>query len=448
MMSFIKQVKEWLWGTADKALSTPHRLLRNVARVLARVIDDIARGDLQLYAMSLVYTTLLSIVPVLAVAFSVLKGFGVHNQLEPALLQFLEPLGEKGVELASRIIEFVDNINVGVLGTLGLGLLVYTVISLMHKIEHSLNAIWHVGDARSFARRFSDYLSVLLVGPVLVFSALGLTGTITNSTAMRWLAAHEPAHTIITAAGQLIPYLLIVIAFAFIYIIVPNTKVRVSAALVGAAIAGVLWELVGTGFAMFIASSTKYTAIYSSFAIVLIAMIWLYLAWLILLIGSSVAFYHQYPERLNPAYGQALSPRALETSTLALMVAVGIAHRRATEDVGTVALSERLNIRLEQTEDLLRRLVDAGLVARADDATDRYLPAVDPEQVTVTDILAAVRSSGDEAPVSLEDPALREADAVMTEIERAAAERLAGKSWRDLIAAADSPPQQDISVVN
>jgi membrane protein len=434
----IERINDWLWGTAGEALAAPQRLLRNAARVLARVIDDITRGELQLYAMSLVYTTLLSIVPVLAVSFSVLKGFGVHNQLEPVLLQFLAPLGEKGAELADRIIGFVDNIKVGVLGALGLGLLLYTVISLLQKIEHSLNAIWHVSNARGFVRRFSDYLSVLLVGPVLMFSALGLTGAVMNSTAMQWLAAHEPAHTIISAAGQLIPYLLVVLAFAFIYKIVPNTKVRASSALVGAAVAGALWEAVGSGFAMFIASSTKYTAIYSSFAIVLLTMIWLYLAWLILLIGASIAFYHQYPARLNPAYGRPLAPRAMETAALALMAALGAAHRRQGEDATAQGLGQRLDLRPEQTEDLLQRLADAGLIAAAGDDADHYLPAVDPGMVTVRDILAAVRGGDEGLPTGDSDPARREADALMTEIDRVVAERLSGMSWRELVSAAES----------
>ncbi len=149
-----------IWDVDPAALPAwaggPMRLVH----ILYAVVRDLGDGMLRLRAMSLVYTTLLSLVPLLAISFSVLKGFGVHNQIEPMLLNFLAPLGEKGVEITEYIITFVERIKVGVLGAVGLGLLVYTVVSLMQKIERSFNDTWHVTRHRSLAQRFSGYLSV------------------------------------------------------------------------------------------------------------------------------------------------------------------------------------------------------------------------------------------------------------------------------------------------
>ncbi|HFC53817.1 MAG TPA: ribonuclease BN, partial [Gammaproteobacteria bacterium] len=117
------------------------------------LVRDLARGQLSLRAASLSYTTLLSLVPLLAVSFSVLQAFGVYNQLEPLLLQFLEPLGPKGAEIGERIVSFVSNMRVGVLGSVGLAMLFYTVISLVNKIERSFNHIWRVKENRTFGRR-------------------------------------------------------------------------------------------------------------------------------------------------------------------------------------------------------------------------------------------------------------------------------------------------------
>ena len=139
--------------------------------------------------MGLVYTTLLSIVPLLALSFSVLKAFGVYNQIQPMLLNFLLPLGEKGEEIAQSIVQFIEKTNVGVLGTVGLVLLVYTSISLMQKIEESLNYIWHIPRPRPIGERLSRYLSLLMVGPILVFSALGITATVLNIEMVRDLLA-------------------------------------------------------------------------------------------------------------------------------------------------------------------------------------------------------------------------------------------------------------------
>lgn len=127
-----------------------------LGRLIYALVRDLTQGYLSLQAMSLVYTTILALVPLLAVTFSVLKGFGVHNQLEPLLLKVLAPLGEGGVEITTQIIGFVDNMRVGVLGSVGLALLIYTVISLVQKIEQVFNFTWRVSTQRSFSQRFSN----------------------------------------------------------------------------------------------------------------------------------------------------------------------------------------------------------------------------------------------------------------------------------------------------
>src|SRR5690606_8857192 len=144
-------------------------------------LRDVGRGDLTRRAMSLVYTTLLSVVPLIALSFSVLKGLGYHRELEPMLYSFLEPLGERGYQLTAQIMEFVDNVRSGVLGSLGLLFLLYTVISMVQKVEESFNFVWRVDQPRSFGRRFSEYLSVMVVGPALIVAALGLIAALGNT---------------------------------------------------------------------------------------------------------------------------------------------------------------------------------------------------------------------------------------------------------------------------
>jgi Virulence factor BrkB len=158
--------------------------------------------------MSLVFTTLLSIVPLLAVSFSVLKAFGVHNQLEPLLLNFLQPLGAQGRHITDQIIGFVDNIQVGVLGALGIALLFYTAISLIQKAENAFNYIWHVKGAGTLADQFSRYFSVIMIVPVLVFAALGVTASLTSTAIVRAIVA------------------IVIGAFTFVYFFIPNTRVR------------------------------------------------------------------------------------------------------------------------------------------------------------------------------------------------------------------------------
>ena len=253
-------------------------------RVAVAVALDVLQGQLTLRAMSLVYTTLLSLVPLLAISFSVLKGFGVHNKIEPFLLGALEPLGEKGAEITDTVIEFVNNVQVGLLGFVGFLLLFYTVISLLQKVERALNFIWHVPKERGIPQKVRDYLSVVVIGPVLVIGAMGVLAALMSSKVVSSLTAIGPLGYLLEQAGRLSSIAVIVATFAFIYSFLPNTKVRLRAAATGGLVAGVMWIVTGWGFASFIVNATNYTVIYSAFAALVLFMIWLYLLWLIVLV--------------------------------------------------------------------------------------------------------------------------------------------------------------------
>ncbi|MEE9581265.1 MAG: YhjD/YihY/BrkB family envelope integrity protein, partial [Nitrosomonadaceae bacterium] len=222
----LNRLKKIIWE--EQAGSQPpwktHGL--RIIRTILILVQDLIYGQLTLRSMSLVYTTLLSIVPLLALSFSVLKAFGAHNQIQPMLLKFLEPLGEKGQEIASNIVQFIENMNVGVLGAVGLVMLLYTAISLMQKIEHSLNYIWHIPSPRRIGERVVRYLSVLMVGPILVFSAIGITATVMSHEAMRGMMTIGVLDETVKVLSRLMPYLLVISFFTFVYMFIPNTRVR------------------------------------------------------------------------------------------------------------------------------------------------------------------------------------------------------------------------------
>lgn len=417
------------------------RLVRTVL-ILGR---DLAFGQLTLRAMSLVYTTLLSIVPLLALSFSVLKAFGVTNQIRPMLLNLLEPLGEKGVEVAQRITGFIENMNVGVLGAVGLVLLLYTSISLIQKIEESLNYIWHAPRPRPLGERFTRYLTVLMVGPILVFSALGVTATVMNIEVVRGLMAVDVLGQLVQALSRLVPYLLIIAAFTFIYLFMPNTRVRLWPALVGGIVGGIAWQTAGWVFAVFIAGSNNYAAIYASFAILILFMIWLYLSWLVLLFGASVAFYVQHPEYLYLRGGEPrLSNRMRERLALSTMELVA---RRFIH--GDAAPSQQDFTRhLQVPGHVLMVVLDAlerrGLVVASAEEPCTYLPARDPGRIPVADVLETVRAAGEDgflSPAVVPTPTV--VDGLVAQLQQAATASLAGMTLRDLVVqgdAAGEPP--------
>lgn len=417
------RVERLLWGGQPGSESRLVRNARLPGRFVYALSRDLAEGQLTLRAMSLVYTTLLSLVPLLAFSFSLLKGFGVHRQIEPLLYEFLQPLGEKGAELTDQIIGFVDNVRGDVLGSIGFALLIFTVITMIQKVEDTFNYIWQVQKSRSLARRFSDYLSVLLVGPVLMVTAMGLLATVSSSTIMVELAKVEPFGSMLAFLSGLAPFGLVVLVFTFVYAFVPNTRVRIGAALVGAMLAGAVWTIGGSLFAAVIVGSTRYAAIYSSFAILIVALIWLYLSWLVLLIGAQVSFYVQNPRRLRHGRNQLkLSITQTERLALGIMQQVAVGFRRG-ERPGFAELARLLDFPARSLEEVTSRLEQGGYLALTDDGD--FVPGRDPETIPLADVLAAVRG-----------PQQQDRDAMIAgllgEIRAAEAERLGGRTVADL----------------
>lgn len=428
----------WVWDPLPADAGWWRRQAVNLARIAVCVGNDLKSGALSLRAMGLVFTTLLSLVPLIAVSFSVLKGFGVHNQIEPALLQLLAPLGERADEIAARVVGFVDNIKVGVLGTVGVALLLYTAVSLIQKIEEAFNYTWNVRRRRTLVRRFSDYLSVMVIGPLLVFLAIGITATLSSAGAVQALMEVEPFGRLLRLATRLAPYLLVIVAFTFIYVLIPNTRVRMRHAIYGGAVAGILWETVGRLFTAFIATSTNFTAIYSSFAILLLFMIWLYLSWLILLLGSSIAFYRQHPEYLLGGGREAvrLSHAQDERLALAVMFAVVRAWYECGEPPDREALARSLAAPVHPVDRALDALQAAGLLVSGGIDGSGYLPARPPERMSVKQALDAVREHGRRTTV-LPDETGADAE-VMRKMEQALDDVFDKLSIADALAAGDA----------
>ena len=433
--AIFNRVNTLIWETSLASMHGWQAWLISMLRILIATARDIRSGLPTLRAMGLVYTTLLSMVPLLAVSFSVLKGFGVHNQVEPMLLNLLEPLGEQGVEITGKIIGFVDNVNVTVLGSLSLVFLFYTVISLLTKIEQALNNTWRIQDYRGLIQRITEYISIIMVGPVLIFTGVGLTRTISTSTVANALASMEGYGTLIWLAGKLTSFLLIVAAITFIYTLVPNERVKLKSAFTGAVAAGLLWKAAGWVFSSFVAGSTKYSAIYSGFAVAIIFMIWLYIMWLILLIGASIAFYHQHPERTSSRQQVLrLSSRLREKIALLLMLRVAQSFHHDTQKPTRQQLSTSLDIAAEALAMVIKPLEEHGLLTESCDRKRVYLPGRSLERIRIREIWDAVRSAQESIHLNPDNITSDEAvDRLLQNIDASVDKALADMTLLDLV---------------
>ncbi|MEZ5565679.1 MAG: YhjD/YihY/BrkB family envelope integrity protein [Gammaproteobacteria bacterium] len=390
----LSALHDWLW---QPDVVKPPLLLRSVktiARFLYALGREILAGQLTLRAMSLVYTTLLSVIPLLALCFSLINLFGVHNSLKSQLYALMEPLGDRGVTITDWVVHTVDNLQGGVLGTVSLAFFIYTAIAMVQKVEESFNYVWLVPRTRNFARRLTEYISVILIGPVVTAIALSLIASIASDELVQRFIAREPLGGIIVASGSLLPWLLVTATFGFLYKFLPNAPVRIAAAMIGAIVAGTLWAAAGGLFASALSLAVGRNAVYGSFAIVISTLIWLYLNWLILLIGTQIAFYVQHPIFLRPGRREPVLDNSLrERLALNIMYLVGLAFRDSGQRCTATTISDATQVPGLTLSPIITALENAGLIGASTD--DMLTPGRDMSGITLADILAAVREGGE-----------------------------------------------------
>jgi membrane protein len=425
---------EEIWNLEPEQLTRFRRLLYRQLQFIYVVANRFNESEVKLQALALSFKMVLSIVPLLAVMFSVLKAFGVQNRVRPMLSQAFAPLGPQGDEITVRLLEFVNNMNVGALGAVGLVTLFWTVVSLVGNVELAFNQIWGCKQGRTLTRKFSDYLSALLIGPVLMFAAIALTASLQSNELVKKLLAVEPFGSIILVLLRLLPYVTVWAAFTFLYAFLPNTRVKISSAMVGALVAAILWQTVGWGFTAFVASSTKYYAVYSSFAILLLFLLWIYFQWNIVLFGAEVAFVHQNfrlfererrPHVVSGATREKLALRIMK------MIAESFYFQRAAPTSEQIARDLRAPGHL--VDEIVAILGEKKLLAEAGE--NQLLPARDLEQIEIKEIIDSVRTYGDRDSTTTaqeQDPVAQ----VLNELDQSMHATLKGKNLKSLILAA------------
>jgi len=280
-------VRRDLWDPAFYQHSLGRRLLVQPGQVVTLVARDFFADRCLLRASALTYASVLAIVPLLALMFALLKGFGVQNQLEPLILEHIAVGSD---QIVSQIVAYIDNTNVGRLGLVGLATLLLTVLTLLSNIEKSFNAVWGVEETRSLFRRFADYFSVVTIGPLLILAAISMTSSLQSTALVEALKNYSYVGDLVLFLFKILPFVGMWIAFTALYIFMPNTRVRVSSAFVGGVIGGSLWQLAQFGYVHFQVGVSKYNAIYGTMAALPIFMIWIYLSWLIVLLGLEVSY--------------------------------------------------------------------------------------------------------------------------------------------------------------
>lgn len=367
------------------------RAMRRAAESVVLAVRALRRHDAFHHASSLSFDTVLAVVPLVVIAFAMLRGLGAYEAFSAQTVRpWLERSFGSAIDEASplrdafvRLLELGEGVNLAALGFLGIVLLLYLVVVLLTTVETTLDRIWGVHRPRRWVRRAADYAAILFVIPLAMLFATVAAQALGRAT---WLRPAEPvpsiALTVICASG----------AMAFLYLVMPNTRVRVSSALFGGGIAGALWSGAFFAYATFQIGAARYDMLYSGFAAIPLFLVFVFASWLVVLFGAELAAAHQSPSSV----AWRLRERDPSTATrhrlaVRFMLEAARAFAGGTPPPTLEHLASVGHVPEQLARALLEELVAAGILVHAVvEQRPAYGLGRDPRSLHLTDILAAI----------------------------------------------------------
>jgi membrane protein len=388
------RIMGWLWRE-ERPVQGPAAWANTGLQMLYVAGRNSLTDRVPFQANALTFITLLALVPALAISFSVAKGLGFSRSLREFLIQ-TELLASQR-EVLEQVLQYVQNTQVGTLGAVGVALLVVTLVLTISTVEETFNRIWNVPSQRSWLRKFTDYLSVLVICPLLVLGATGAWAAFSSNEVVLWLMDVTAAEQAAQWLPNLGPLLLIFAAFVFVYMFLPNTKVPFLSALTAGVIAALLWYLVQHLYIIFQVGVARYNAIYGGFATLPLFMIWLQVSWVVVLFGGQLSHAHHVCTRgpLPRFLARPLGQTQREAVALAVMYRVAVRFREGGLPYSQDELGRELNVMQRELKLVLDQLEQGGLVSEI--GMEGVLqPARSLDSVSVADVVAVMRGSAED----------------------------------------------------
>ncbi len=390
-----------IWSIRLTDYSRTRSFVLRQLRVIALAMRGYDEDSCKFRASALTFYTLLSIVPVLAMMFGIAKGFGLEKRVETEILERFKGQEEVAKNIVTFANSLLENARGGLIAGVGILLLFWSVMQVLGNIEHSFNEIWGVTKPRSLGRKFSDYFSLILVCPVLMAVA-GSATVVVSSQARLLLEKSEFLNSlgpVLLLPLHLLPYCTLWVTFTFVFIFMPNTKVKLRAGLIAGVVSGTLFQVVQWAYINLQIGAAKYSAIYGSFAALPLFLIWLQMSWLILLFGAEIAFavqnVHTYefePECRSVSHSRKMLLSLLITNVIVRRFCAGEPAWDAPE------ISRALEVPIRLVRQILHELVESAVLAeirqQEEDKEVLYQPARDVETLTIKSIVDALENRG------------------------------------------------------
>ncbi|MBE0654914.1 MAG: YihY/virulence factor BrkB family protein, partial [Bacteroidales bacterium] len=397
-----KFIQEEIWRTPLADKSARHSFLIRQLRIIVLAFRGFLEDRVSMRASALTFYTLLSLVPIVAMGFGVAKGFGFQNRMEEFIMQNFKGQEEVlnwVIDLSYTVLEGVQG---GLLAGIGLIILIWSVMQVLTNIENSFNAIWQIRKPRSFFRKLADYLSIILIGPLLIIVSSSLMVYI--STRVESAAGNVIMFQMVTPAIQkllgLIPYALIWMVFTLVYIVMPNTKVNFKYALIAGILAGTTFQITQWAYLHFQIGVSKYSAIYGTFAALPLFLIWLQISWLIVLLGAEISFAYQNVGQYELEAGS-LQISNHNKRVLSLLITHHIVKNfeEGNEPLTSSQLSSSLGIPIRLVREILFDLTQAKILVETvtDSPKEKgHQPAIDINKITLQFVIERLDDIGND----------------------------------------------------
>jgi len=374
------------------------RRLWYVLRTGVLVVENSINRELFVRASALTFQIIFSIIPLIAVMLALMKSLGGLDRLAADFREFL--LANLAPNIGERLVttmnDVLERMNAKAITIVGFLVLLYTSVSLLSTIEHAFNRIWGVARARSLLRKITVYWTMVTFGPILLALSLGLSSFVRNRAAYQWMLDHLPFAN--DALLFLVPFVLTWIVFAAFYKILPHTRVSLRSALIGALVAGTAWEILKRLFVLYNVKVTGSYEVYGSLAAIPIFLMWIYLSWVLVLVGAEVAFAAQHVKTYRrETEVPKLSPAFKERLAIHFMVEIARDFLAGRTPGNAESLSQRLKVPVRAGGEVLALLADAKLLVEVEaGGTTTFMPSEDLERITLRRILDALRKQGDD----------------------------------------------------
>jgi len=500
LLRYVQRLRDFLlrdlWHLELASPSRAKAALLQTVRVFVLAGRNFVHDRCPMRSTSLAFVTLLSLVPLLAFAFSVLKGFDVGEKVKPWLIRQVvgsqeEPEAEPPTppspepaaaakpseeepaapapepattatpapdaapaqedptvaaestaaqgqkQLVEGILTAIDRTDVRALGTIGLLFLLWTTIKLLGTIEGSFNYIWNVTRSRTFLRKITDYVSVLVIAPILLVAAMSLTAAFQSNALVARMRESAVVGPVAALLLSWLRYGGTWIAFTFLYLFMPNTRVRWPAGILGGIVGGTIWQVAFWAYTHFQIGVAKYGAIYTTFAAIPIFMVWLYFSWTIVLFGAEVAHAFESVGRYwEERRAAGASFAVLEALGLRAMIAMSAAFYDDGRGLTVEELAERCKAPGRLVSQVLQMLAKWRIAVEIirDDGVSAYHPGRTLEKITPADVLSALRHAGQPMPMSSDDEEAAAAHDLLERYENLCVADLGTTTFRDIAA--------------